>query len=131
MLGERPLVNLKYGNKPGEQPTAEILINHSGGTVIVADAPAPLEIVGRAAIVGWGRRGPRSQYDIGLSLWNLRFYSRNRTDSPALGVTVGQGDSSSEKRSVRGGSRKVQSLCRRYGFPVIVMEWQIDNQLTG
>jgi hypothetical protein len=52
-LGEGPLINLKCENKTDEQFTAEILINHSGGTMIVTTART-LEIVGRATIVGWG-----------------------------------------------------------------------------
>jgi hypothetical protein len=46
-------MNLKCENKPDEQFTVEILVNHSGGTVIAMAAPT-LEIVGRATIVGWG-----------------------------------------------------------------------------
>jgi len=47
-------VNFKYENRHSERLTAETLINHSGGTVMMAEAPAPLEIVGREDIVGWG-----------------------------------------------------------------------------
>ena len=77
-------MNFKYRNEPGEHLTAEILINHSGGTVTVTDAPGPGPgvAVGRAAIVGLGSIKADSQYDIGLGLWNLRFYSRNRAGWP-------------------------------------------------
>jgi hypothetical protein len=46
-------MNLKCENRPDKEFTAEILINHSGGTVIVTTEPT-LEIVGRATIVGRG-----------------------------------------------------------------------------
>jgi hypothetical protein len=64
-------MNLKCENKPDEQFTAEILINHSGGTVI-ATVARTLEIVGRATIVGWGlREAQRRIYLIGLQVDTL------------------------------------------------------------
>ena len=52
-------MNLKCRKWFGEQLTAETLTNHSGGMVMVAEAPEPGTIEGRD-IFGWGMRGPAS-----------------------------------------------------------------------